>query len=66
MQIPFSETLPKQVEQEMGDAVRKQLFQLSSNLLIEWESPIYLEKEWWQRASKFIDIPHSEYWRGNF
>lgn len=58
----WSDRIPKQISQEIGDAIRRQAPNLPVNLFAEWFSPVRLEKSWFEQASKYIDIPYPEYW----
>ncbi|MEW5857367.1 MAG: hypothetical protein AB1861_08300 [Cyanobacteriota bacterium] len=59
----WSNQLPSNVIREISDAVKRQSTRLPVDLFAEWFSPpVRLPKSWFQQASKYIEIPHPEYW----
>lgn len=58
----WSDRIPKPISREIGDAIKRQSSRLPPNLFAEWFTPHRLEKSWFEQASKYIEIPHSEYW----
>lgn len=54
----WDDNIPSRVKEEIGNAVRRQLIELPTNLFIEWHEPKWIEKRWFQDAAKHITIPY--------
>ncbi|MFN6460841.1 MAG: hypothetical protein RMZ41_003210 [Nostoc sp. DedVER02] len=61
--MEWNKPIPLPIQEEIGIAVRNQLFNLPVNLFLEWHEPKYIDRRWFIDASKHIDIPHPEYWQ---
>jgi hypothetical protein len=59
----WSNNIPSEVQEAIGNAVRQQILSLPANLFVEWHEPKFLERRWFQEASRWIEIPYPEYWQ---
>lgn len=58
----YTKYIPSNKKFEIVEAVTQQMSKLPPHLVEEWHKPIMVEKRFFQEASEYIDIPHSQYW----
>jgi hypothetical protein len=59
----WHDSIPREVQKEIGQAVESQMKELPLYLQFEWYKPCYLERSFFLKASKYIRIPGSDYWQ---
>jgi len=59
----WSDVIPHDLQKEIGNVVEAQLNKLPLELQLKWKSPRHIGQRFFIEASKYINIPGSEFWQ---